>query len=207
LEKDPLIAIVMATMIEAKPFVLGMSMKKIGQKPFSLFRNDNVFLVISGIGKANAAMAAAYCCKEFYPSCICNLGSAGATVVSHSLGEIFHINKIFEYDRPEFITGNPHIHEPHVLDGFPIATLSTSDKAILDPEERKEVSKSADLMDMEGASVVQACRIFETKCYMFKYVSDTPEHTDDKDIINNIRLYRTQFYEFFLHSVMPVISR
>jgi nucleoside phosphorylase len=110
-----------------------------------------------------------------------------------------------EYDRPELITGNPAIHEPHILDGFQTATLSTSDRAILDPVERKEISLNADLIDMEGASVVQACRIFETRCYLFKFVSDTPDHTEDSDVIKNIKLYRTPFYGFFQSSVIPVL--
>ncbi len=207
MEKDPLIAIVMATMIEAKPFIQGMSLKKFDQKPFRLFKDRNILLAISDIGKANAAMAAAYCCQKFYPTCICNLGAAGAAGPSHHLGDIFHINNIIEYDRPELITRNPWIHKPHILDDFPFATLATSDRAILEPDERKRISLDADLMDMEGASIVQASRIFETKCYIFKFVSDTPEHTEDKDIINNIRRYRSPFYEFFQRSVMPVIPR
>jgi hypothetical protein len=59
---------------------------------------------------------------------------------------------------------------------------------------------------MEGASVVQACRKFRTKCFIFKFVSDTPEHTKSGDIVENIRGYRAVFYEYFLDSVMPVFT-
>ena len=179
-----------------------MSLKKYGEKPFPIYKKDNLLLVISGIGKANAAMASAYCCREFNPSCICNLGAAGAVGFFHPLGEIFHITKIFEHDRPKLTSDKPMVYKPHVLDGFQNATLSTSDRAITDPEERMEISRFADLVDMEGAAVVQACRIFETKCYLFKFVSDTPEHTDDGDIIKHIRTYRGSFYDFFLRSVL-----
>jgi nucleoside phosphorylase len=204
-EKDHVTAIVMATMLEAKPFVLGMSLEQNQKKPFSLFKNDNILLIVSGIGKANVAMATAYSCYKFNPDCFCNLGAAGATDFSHPLGEIFHINKIVEYDRPELTTGKPCIHKPDILNGFQTARLSTSDRAVLDPDERKKISMDADLIDMEGASVAQACRKFETKCYIFKFVSDTPDHTRDEDIVANIRLYRTLFYDFFISSVMPVL--
>ena len=206
MEKDTVTAIVMATMLEAKPFVLGMSLKQGQKKPFPLFHNDNILLIISGIGKANAAMATVYSCYKFNPACICNLGAAGATDFSHPLGEIFHINKIIEYDRPELTTGRPCIHKPDILNGFQTAKLSTSDMAVLDPDERKEISINADLIDMEGASVAQACRKFNTKCFIFKFVSDTPDHARDEDIVGNIRLHRTRFYEFFIRSVMPVLS-
>jgi len=205
--KDALIALVMATMVEAKPFVLGMDLKEREKKPFPVFQNNNTLLVISDIGKANAAMATAYCCQKFKPSCIFNLGAAGASGFSHPLGEIYQIDKIFEYDRPKLTSEELTIHKPDVIDGFKTATLSTSDRAIIEAEERKEISVFAHLMDMEGASVVQACRMFDTKCHVFKFVSDTPEHTEDGDIIKNIRSYRTPFCDFFLRSVLPHIIK
>jgi len=199
----PVVAIVMATLLEAKPFVEGMFLKKSKKKPFDLFRNENTALIISGVGKTNSAMAVAYFCQNFNPVSICNLGAAGATQFSHSLGEVFHVTKIFEYDRPEFRSGRPHIHKPDMLPGFQPAKLATSDRAILDPNERKRISVDADLVDMEGASVVQVCKKFQTRCYLFKFVSDTPDHKRDEDIVENIRRYRASFYEFFISSVMP----
>jgi len=202
----PAVAIVMATLLEAKPFVEGIFLKKSEKKPFDLFRNENTILIISGVGKANSAMAAAYCCQNFNPVSICNIGAAGATQFSHPLGEIFHITKIFEHDRPEFKSGRPHIHKPDMLDGFQTAKLATGDRAILDPGERKKISRYAGLVDMEGASVAQACRKFHKSCYMFKFVSDTPDHTRDEDIVENIRRYRAPFYEFFIKSILPVLK-
>jgi len=201
-EKNPVTAIVMATMLEAKPFIESIPLEQVERKPFSLYKNNNTFLILSGIGKANAAMATVYACQKLKPGCIFNLGAAGATDFTYPLGEIFHVVKVLEFDRPEFKSGKPHMHTPSILNGFHTANLATSDKAVLDPDERKMISKSAGLVDMEGASVVQACRIFQTKCFMFKFVSDAPDHTCDSDIVENIRLYRKQFYEFFQHSVI-----
>jgi len=192
----------MATMLEAKPFVLGMSLRKTRKGPFRLFQKDRIRLIISGIGKANGAMATAYGCQKYNPVCICNLGAAGATHSGYDLGEIFHIHKIVEHDRPDLKSGEPYIHKPDILTGFQTATLATSDRAILAPDERNEIFRVADLLDMEGASVVQACRKFKTQCFVFKLVSDTPDHTRDEDIVTNIRLYRSHLYEYFKNSVM-----
>jgi len=205
-EEDTVTAIVMATLLEAKPFVLGMSLKQRRKKPFAVFQNDHILLIISGVGKANAAMATGYSCDKYHPVCVCNLGAAGATDVSHPLGAIFHINKIVEYDRHELTTKTPCIHNPDILNGFQTATLSTSDMAVLAPDERKKISMNADLIDMEGASVAQACRKFNTKCFIFKFVSDTPDHARSEDIVENIRLHRSFFYEFFIQSVMPILQ-
>lgn len=195
----------MATMLEAKPFVLGMSLRQTRKTPFRLFQNDEMVLIISGIGKANAAMATAYGCLKFTPACICNLGAAGAAHSTHGLGEIFHIQKIVESDRPDLKTGKPCVHTPDLLAGFKTAILATSDRAVLDPKKRKAISKNADLIDMEGASVVQACRMFKKNGYLFKFVSDTPDHTRDQDIVDHIRGYRHTFYEFFADAVRPVL--
>ena len=190
-------------MLEAKPFVLGMSLRQTQKIPFRLFQNDEILLIISGIGKANAAMATAYGCLKFKPTCICNLGAAGATHSGYRLGEILHIKKIVETDRPDLKTGAPCVQQPDLLAGFNTATLATSDRAVLDPNERKTISKNADLIDMEGASVVQACRTFNETCYLFKFVSDTPDHTRDQDIVDHIRQYRKTFYNFFTESIKP----
>jgi len=195
----------MATMLEAKPFVLGMSLRQTGKIPFRLFQNDGTLLIISGIGKANAAMATAYSFLKFEPACICNLGAAGATRSGYDLGEIFHIQKIVEPDRPDLKTGKPCVHKPDLLAGFKTGVLATSDRAVLDPKERKAISINADLIDMEGASVVQACKLFKKNCYLFKFVSDTPDHRHDQDIVDHIRHYRQIFYEYFADAVRPVL--
>jgi adenosylhomocysteine nucleosidase len=206
LETDIVTAIVMATMLEAKPFVLGMSLRQTRKIPFRLFQNNGMLLIISGIGKANAAMATAYSCLKLKPGCVCNLGAAGATHSGYELGDIFHIQKIFEPDRPDLTTKKPCVHQPDLLKGFTTTILATSDRAVLDSKERKAISINADLIDMEGASVVQACRMFKKKCYLFKFVSDTPDHANDQDIVDHIRIYRNKFYDFFVDFVRPMLT-
>ncbi len=195
----------MATMLEAKPFVLGMHMQEVEKRPFSIFQADPFCLVISGVGKANAAMAAAYCCKKYHPACVINLGAAGASGMLHHLGDIFHVNKIIEPDRVDVPAGKTPVYEPHVIKGFKTATLATSDKPVITSEQRKEISGIADLMDMEGAAVAQACALFDTRCLLFKFISDTPEHVEDGHIVKNIRRYRTPFYTFFENSIRSVL--
>ena len=193
----------MATLLEAKPFIGGLSLIRLDSKPFPVYRNKNHILIISGIGKANSAMACAYSCLRFDPFCIVNLGAAGATDNGHTLGEPLHIKKVFDYDRPQFKSKSPHKHMPDILEGFSYAKIATLDRPVLDTAERQKLSKTADLIDMESASVIQASRKFKTPCYVFKFVSDTPEHTRDNDIVENIRKYRNDFFSFFRESVLP----
>ena len=152
---------------------------------------------------SSAIALAFYCCLTFNPALIFNLGAAGAARFGYDLGEIFHIKKIVEPDRPDLKTGNPCVHQPDLMEGFKTATLATSDCAVLDPEKRQELALNSDLLDMEGASVVQTSRKFESRCFLFKFVSDTPDHTRDRDIVDHIRRYRQKFYDFFANDVLP----
>ena len=195
--------LIIATMTEAKPFVQGMALEKIENTPFAVFEKARIVLVISGIGKTNAAMATFYCCQTFHPTLVCNLGAAGATNDSFALGDILHVTEVIEYDRPAPGSNKPHVHFPHVLEGFPFARVATQDTPVIDPDKRKEIAPFAGLVDMEAASIIQACGKFQAKCVIFKFVSDTPDHTHVDEIVMNIRHYRTPFFEFYNNAVIP----
>ena len=108
-------------------------------------------LVVCGIGKVNAAMGATYCCMTFKPDVVINLGAAGATDTSCALKGIYHISKIFEFDRPTLRTGKPHMTIPNTIDTFNLAPLATQDRAILLPEERTR-SGTACMFSRHGSS-------------------------------------------------------
>jgi adenosylhomocysteine nucleosidase len=204
MEKNPLTAIIMATMLEAKPFVSGLCLEPINRKPFLIFKNKQYILVICNIGKANAAMATAYCCTKLKPDIIFNIGAAGALTLLKVKGEIYHINKIIEHDRLDFKTTKPFIHHPSIVKDINVkkAILSTSDKAVISHEKRREVSLyGGELVDMEGASIVQTCKKFLIPCYLFKYVSDTPEDTESSNIVSEIRVLRQKSFLFFKNQI------
>ncbi|MGO8881120.1 MAG: hypothetical protein ACLPVO_14925 [Desulfomonilaceae bacterium] len=204
MEKNTLKCLIMATLLEAQPFIEGLSLTKQTEERIPVYRNDNYILAISGIGKTNSAIACAYSCLKFSPSCIVNLGAAGATGSTISLGMNFHIVRAIEYDRPRFKSKNAYTHTPDFFEGFSSARIATLDRPVLDPSERQRLSLIADLVDMESASVIQTCKKFKTKCYLFKYVSDTADHIKDKDIVDNIKIYRDSFFKFFFESVTPL---
>ncbi len=199
------IALVMATTLEAAPLIDGLSLIKISKKPFALFGNGDIVLVLSGIGKANAAMAAAHCCGKYDPAWVCNLGAAGALDREHPLGKMYHINIAFDYDRPTLISGKPHEYKAHLLKGFATARLATQDRPVYDPDERARISRHAHLCDMEGASIAQACALFGKKAVLFKFVSDTPDQSRSRHIIANVRRYRSSAADFFIATVLPVL--
>ena len=203
MQKPGLICIVKATMIEAKPFISRLGLDLIANSPFRIFANKEIMVIISGIGKANGAMATYHACREYSPKRVLNLGAAGAVAPGMAVGDIYHITKIVEPDRPDFRTNGPHSYAPETIKGFDTAVIATQDHAVISLEERQQVAQLAQLVDMEAAGVAQACRKFKVPCMVFKYVTDTVEAPAEETIMENIRLCRDAAADFFQDRILP----
>lgn len=70
--------IVIATMLEAEPFIAGLSLKLEAHEPFPVYTAGEIALVVSGIGKVNAALAAAHLIREKSIPLLHNPGAAEA---------------------------------------------------------------------------------------------------------------------------------
>ncbi|MFW6297543.1 MAG: hypothetical protein ACOC03_03480 [Desulfosalsimonas sp.] len=189
------IGLIMATYIEAKPFVEKISWQRSAEKPFPVYYGKDMILVVSGIGKANAAAACAWLCTAESPLWILNIGAAGANREGLPLGSIYQISKALETDRTDFRTGKPFCHSAHIMEGFASARLATSEKPVLDPEERMKTAAFAELSDMEGAAIIQTAQKFQTRCFVIKFVSDAPGHNTGKQIAAHIRQYRDPVFK------------
>jgi len=201
-----LAGIVMATRVEAGPLIELFDLKEIERRPFPIYGGKGLVLAVSGTGKANAAMVTAYMCVKFYPEWVLNLGAAGATQESTEIGGIFHIEKTIEPDRLHFQSKRPYVQIPEMLPGFQNAVLATLDKPVTEVKTFEELAAVTDLVDMEGASVLQTCRRLDKRCLLFKFVSDTPFHAGRGEmIIDNINHYGGTFCDFIFNTVIPVL--
>ena len=207
MERIPLIGLILATRLEAGPFVEASGLERSLEAGLPVYKGDGIVLVISGIGKTNAAIAVTYCCTAFHPQWIVNLGAAGSTKASHGLGDVFHVTKVVEWDRPLMSSKGPRLLYPHVLPGFREAVLATQDRPVIDRSHREAIEPHADLVDMEGAAVVQAARQLATPCVLFKFVSDTPDHESEADIVAHIREFGAAFCRFVTDSVIPALRK
>jgi adenosylhomocysteine nucleosidase len=191
--------------MEAERYVKIFNMKKTESSPFITYMADDIILAVCGIGKANAAMATAYCCMKYQPGCVLNAGAAGAVDKDCEVGEVFQVERTIEPDRPHLKTGTPWVQIADTLDGFDNAVLATQDRPVSDIEKFNELSAITDLVDMEGAAILQAARRFDTKCLLFKFVSDTPLHAGKGLIVENIQKHINPFCDFIAASVIPSI--
>jgi len=192
--------IVIATKLEGKPFVTQLGLKKISSKPL-IYAKEDLYLIISGIGKVRASLATSFLIKQFQVKNILNLGAAGSTTQKYHLGDIRQIDRVIEYDlyKPKFL-------QPDLFLDFLNASLATQDKPVFDPLEREKLNLEADLVDMEGAAVVRATHFWRVKVFLFKIISDTPSHTDSKQIIKNMREVSADLAIFFKNHILSKLS-
>jgi adenosylhomocysteine nucleosidase len=195
-----IIGIIMATRVEAEPFIDGFGLAPAGTVPVRMYAAGPVVLAVSGIGKTAAAIATTALIERYHPSAIFNCGAAGAASGEHPPGEVFQIDRIVEPDRPRLMDGDPIIHTPDIRPGFAAASLATRDRPVINDEDRAATARLADLVDMEGAAVTQVCRAYLTPVYLFKIVTDIAGHSID-EIKGNILLYRTRLYDHFSEQV------
>ncbi len=204
-----MICLMMATFVEAEPFIIKMKMQKEKGAPFPLYVSKDTVLILSGIGKVQAAMASTYACVSLQVDVLLNLGAAGANSKHMQPGEIYHINKVLEMDRLHFKTLEPMVFFPETfldtVPGLQQATLLTRDLAVVDADERTRMARYGELSDMEGAAIVQVCRKFKTGCYLFKQVTDTFEHQRIDEIVVNIKKYRNTLFSCYSDVVHPLL--
>ncbi|HQO39227.1 MAG TPA: hypothetical protein PK986_02050 [Spirochaetota bacterium] len=196
--------IVIATMLEAEPFIEGLSMELTAREPFPVYTAGDIALVVSGIGKVNAALAAAHLIREKSIPLLHNAGAAGALREGISAGSIYHINEIIDWDRPRLMKGQIRKITPAMLEGFSMASLATLDRPVISRGERETVGRAAELVDMEGAGFIQACRTHKVKGCLWKIVSDTAEHQKGSEIIANMKLMVGSLFQFMEQRVLKI---
>lgn len=199
----PATGIVMATLLEAAPFINSGLFACIEEKPLPVYRYKSAYLILSGIGKASSAIAATYLIIKYKTETMFNIGAAGATTDGFRFGDILHIETVIDYDRPKLTGSKTRFLKPDVLSDYKTAVLATRDKAVVTAEERAKAGELASLADMEGAGFVQACRTFKVKNHLFKIVTDTPDHTSHYQIIENMKNSADLLYRFFLENFLP----
>jgi len=192
--------ILMAMSMEAKPFIESKIFTRLEDKPFPVYKYKTHYLIISGIGKINASAAAAYLINKFKIDSMYNIGSAGAATGNFKLGDILHINSVIDCDQSFNISAESLI--PDTLPNYKTESLATCDAPVILAADRAAVAEKASLIDMEGFAFVNACKISNTKNYLFKIVTDTPADTGGDEIILNIKKTRDLLYQFFMENIV-----
>jgi hypothetical protein len=194
MSETPHVHIVTALMCEARPLIDALKLKRIhSHSPFTIFSNGEIFLIISGIGKINAAAATTFLhamtqlpSHAFY----INLGIAGS---DRPVGELVAAHKITDAQSQHVWYPNINLHKfKHT------ANLVTVDQP------RQDYSNNT-LIDMEASGFFPIAAKFagHDQVQVLKVVSDNHENP-----IANINAHKvTQFIENKLDALLLLLKK
>ncbi|CAD6872754.1 5'-methylthioadenosine/S-adenosylhomocysteine nucleosidase family protein [Methylomonas fluvii] len=157
---------------EAKPLIQAWRLKKLPQKqPFATYRNADIILVISGVGKIAMAGAVAYTLAQFPEATqpiLLNFGIAGHR--QQALGSCFLADKITDAETQRRFY--PQLAFDAPCPTLPLVTLSRADADYSDEN----------LRDMEAAAFYEIAVKFSSSelIQCLKVVSDNAESALEK---------------------------
>lgn len=143
-------------------------------------------VLITGIGKSNAAYGLAKKLREGHFERVVNLGICGAVDEGIPLGSIFSIRKVVEGDR--LFSGRPSFFEIPVIpeSSFPSAVLVTQDGVMRSEKQRNHIKGlGAMLCDMECFALAGVAAQFKIPFFAFKAVSDHAEENAHEAAMKN----------------------
>ena len=134
-------------------------------------------VLVTGVGKVNAAIAVTAILAEHSPARVVNLGTAGA--LHDGMAGTHVIGRVWQHDLDDaaiFGLSGLHFGEPLDLsDDGP--RLVTGDQFISDEATRQRLAAAADLVDMEGYAVAAAAIAAGVPVMLVKEVSDRADET------------------------------
>ncbi len=166
-----MVFIATALYIEAKPLIEYFGLKKdVENRYFQVFKNEEITLVVTGVGKVNSSIAVSHAATRYLcdpQSFIINLGVCGSKDIDEKIGNIYLISKIIDNETHKNYI--PDILIDHPFDESDIETFNyvVKDKGLM----------TARLCDMEASGFYQAAsKFFEThRIYILKIVSDSTD--------------------------------
>lgn len=160
---------------------------------FGTINNTNFVLIISGIGKVNAALATQFLLDNYPVDYVVNFGSVGGICGKTEILKYYAVDKCCQYDFDlssldnvsiGYIQDYDTVYFYPKTDGLsflPAASLATSDRFT---EKKADIQTISDLkcniFDMEGGAIAQVCTANNMPFYIIKGVTDT--HGSGNDI-------------------------
>ncbi len=145
----------------------------------------------TGVGKVNAALAAARLIEKHRPKRVWNFGTAGGITVGSGLHRCTHfVQRDMDVAPLGFSLGQTPYEEHIVLAiGEGGLTCSSGDSFVTDPN----LKIPADLVDMEAYALAKACVATGTEFICYKFISDRADGGSSTDWTANVRQGETAY--------------
>ncbi len=185
-----MIGILYATLPEARPFLKRTGAQQTGDRPFSLFRlpNPAALVMVSGMGKVAAALAAQTLIREKGCDRLINAGVCGILVDSPVLapGQVMRVTEASEGPPGPGIRGGSVYCTDNRWPDLPTARLVTVERPVFDAHLRRRLSQWGELVDMEGAVVAWVAGLYGATCAMIKGITDMADDGQRTDLHRNL---------------------
>ncbi|MEG6612541.1 nucleoside phosphorylase [Pseudoclostridium thermosuccinogenes] len=182
-----MVLIVTALMIEAAPIIEHFRLKKdMAIHEFPVYRNSDIALIVSGVGKVKSAMASAYLYSIYgkkEEDILVNIGFCGAGSSRYPPGTMLLINKITDMD-----TGRDYYPDVFFGQDMPKESVRCYSKPVM----REDVGENIDIFcDMESSGIMEAANkfVYSHNVAILKIVSDylNPQNLDKEQLKGLVR--------------------
>lgn len=177
-----MITVFIAMKQEAAPLIERLSLKHTSSPIFETYENERIRLIITGLGKINAASAAGFCLGRYGKDThYINYGTAAGD--NTQIGQTFFAAQIIDE-----ASGREYF--PDIADhSFPHVSLHTVDKPILISNSPESISEKLPIYDMEAFGIFSALKnaVTPDRITIIKTVTDsgTPDFSKTKQMLEN----------------------
>lgn len=177
-----MITVFVAMKQEAAPLIERLSLKHTSSPIFETYENERIRLIITGLGKINAASAAGFCLGRYgTDSHYINYGTAAGKDMQ--IGKTFFAAQIIDESSSKECF-------PDIADhSFPHVSLHTVDKPILISNSPESISEKLPIYDMEAFGIFSALKnaVTPDRITIIKTVTDsgTPDFSKTKQMLES----------------------
>jgi len=175
-----MITLLLATLDEARPLLVELAAQELTDQPFKSFAfppresRPGGRVVISGMGRDQAAAATEYAIATLGATHLVNVGICGTLSSSFKPGDLCRVREVADGD--SLFLGNTAPSLPLHLVGawgnLVPARLASVSEPVFGGERRDRLAVHADVVDMEGYAIARICAQHSLPCYLLKGVSD-----------------------------------
>jgi len=191
-----------------------------------------LILLLSGIGKVNAAVATSLLIHRYEPEAVINIGVAGGFGKELEAGDIIISTEVCHHDvdatpfdykigqvprMPHSYFADPHllskaqtIASPNSYNTVKSGLIVSGDIFVQEiqlAERIKHNFPNALAIEMEGAAIAQTCHIFNTPFLIIRSISDLIGGGANRAYCNNFLLIAAANAAGFIHGLLQSIKR
>lgn len=183
-----MIGILMATQMEAEPFLEKMRETEKGEEDADhvtrFVRGEfEIAVALVGMGKSLAGKAVERFVARYQPDRIINAGIAGALNDNLKIGTVYRVSSTVNW--PEASHRRLHCAATG-FEKLQSASLVTSDRPVFDDTLRRTLQPFGDMVDMEGAVIADICSSLNVECIALKCISDFASNGDREQLRKNL---------------------